>query len=173
MILSGTPTAHRFALLALFCAIGVLAAAWAFQLIGGFTPCKLCLQQREGYYIAIPLLVAGLALAGRAPQCATRGLFVLAGLFLLTSMVTGVYQAGAEWGFWAGPNDCGGGSLETSGGSLLDAMNGARIVFCDEAALRILGLSFAGWNVLTAGACALASFLAAALPGHGSSSVSQ
>lgn len=147
-------------------ALLALAIAWAFELVGGFTPCALCLQQREGYYAAIPLLA--LAFAGarlRWPACATRGLLVLAGLMLATSLTTAVYQAGAEWGFWLGPNDCGAGGLPAAtGGSLLEEMNATRIIFCDEAPLRVLGLSFAGWNVLSAGALTLGSLLAAAWP---------
>lgn len=152
------------AILAL-CALA-LAIAWGFELIGGFTPCALCLQQREGYYAAIPLLTLAFAGAYRGwPACATRGLLVVAGLMLATSLTTAVYQAGAEWGFWLGPNDCGAGGLPaTTGGSLLDEMNATQIIFCDEAPLRVLGLSFAGWNVLSAGALALACLLAAAWP---------
>jgi disulfide bond formation protein DsbB len=81
------------------------------------------------------------------------------------SMVTGIYQAGAEWNFWAGPNDCGSGGLPTvSGGSLLDEINQTTIIFCDEAALRVLGLSFAGWNVIAAAVLMKACFAAAIWP---------
>ncbi len=144
----------------------VLAIAWAFQLVGGFTPCKLCLEQREGYYASIPVLVV-VAIAVRLgwPAIVPRGLLVVAGLFFATSLVTGVFQAGAEWLFWPGPNDCGSGGLPTtSGGSLLDELDNTRVIFCDEAALRVLGLSFAGWNVLSAGALALVCFVTAAWP---------
>ena len=159
-------------------ALLVLAIAWGFQLIGGFTPCKLCLEQREGYYGAIVLLAfAALAVARRWPACVPRGLLGLAGLLFAMSMVTGAYQAGAEWNFWAGPNDCGAGGLPAlATGNLLDAMQETRIIFCDEAALRVLGLSFAGWNVLAAGALMIACLAAAVWPprrDHGSSSVSQ
>ena len=163
------PVDRRHALAAIIAAVVavlVLAIAWTFQLIGGFTPCALCLEQREGYYTAIPLLMlAALAVALCWPACVTRGLLAVAGLMLATSFVSGVYQAGAEWQFWVGPNDCGtGGSLSVSAGSLLDAMNDTQILFCDEAALRVLGLSFAGWNVLSAGALALVCLLAAVWP---------
>lgn len=132
----------------------ILAIAWAFQLVGGYTPCKLCLEQREGYYAAIPLLaVAALAVALKWPACVPRGLLAVAGILFAMSMVTGIYQAGAEWNFWAGPNDCGtGGSPTVSTGSLLDEIGQTTIIFCDEAALRVLGLSFAGWNVIAAAA---------------------
>lgn len=156
----------RVAAMVMIIATLVVLTAWAFQIFGGFTPCKLCLEQREGYYVAVPLL--GLIIAAvmfRWPACVARGLFVVAGLMFAISMVTGIYQAGAEWNFWLGPNDCGAGGVPSvSSGSLLDEMNDTTVIFCDEAALRVLGLSFAGWNVLAAGGLMKACFFAAGWP---------
>lgn len=156
----------RTALLVALAAAIVLAIAWTFQLVGGYTPCKLCLEQREGYYAAIPLLgLVALSIALKWPACVPRGLLVVAGIMFAMSMVSGVYQAGAEWNFWLGPNDCGSGSLPgASSGSLLDDMNATTIIFCDEAALRFLGLSFAGWNVIAAGGLMKLCFAAALWP---------
>jgi len=156
----------RTALGVIAASIVILAIAWAFQLVGGYTPCKLCLEQREGYYLAIPLLaLAALAVALKWPACVPRGLLVVAGILFAMSMVTGIYQAGAEWNFWAGPNDCGaGGSPAVSAGSLLDEISETTIIFCDEAALRVLGLSFAGWNVIAAAALMKVCFAAALWP---------
>ena len=40
------PAARRAALLALLTGLFAILTAWAFQLIGGFSPCDLCLQER-------------------------------------------------------------------------------------------------------------------------------
>ena len=104
------------------------------------------------------------------------GLTILAGLALLWSAGIGVYQAGAEWGFWQGPSDCGGAGLgSVSNQNLLDAMNSTRVVACDEASLRVLGLSFAGWNVATAGISGILALSSGLLfkMDYGSSSTSQ
>lgn len=156
----------RVALGVIAASVIILAIAWAFQLIGGFTPCKLCLEQREGYYAAMPLLaLVALAVALKWPACVPRGLLAVAGILFAMSMVTGIYQAGAEWNFWAGPNDCGAGaSPAVSSGSLLDEISETTIIFCDEAALRVLGLSFAGWNVIAAAALMKTCFAAALWP---------
>ncbi|MFK7793335.1 MAG: disulfide bond formation protein B [Devosiaceae bacterium] len=156
----------RVALGVIAASIVVLAIAWGFQIVGGFTPCKLCLEQREGYYAAIPILaIAALSIALKWPACVPRGLLAIAGLLFAVSLVTGAFQAGAEWGFWPGPNDCGNGGLPTvSSGSLLDEIEQTTIIFCDEAALRVLGLSFAGWNVIAAGALTKACLFAAIWP---------
>ncbi|MBV6657714.1 MAG: disulfide bond formation protein B, partial [Devosiaceae bacterium] len=158
------PNQERAALLILAAAIVILAIAWAFELIGGFRPCALCLQQREGYYAAIPLLAISFAATRlRWPACVSRGLLVVAGLMLATSLTTAIYQAGAEWNFWLGPSDCGAGGLPAvSTGNLLDEIAETEVIFCDEAALRVLGLSFAGWNVLAAGGLTVACIFAAA-----------
>ena len=71
------------------------------------------------------------------------------GAAMLWSAGLGVYHSGIEWHWWPGPQDCSGtgGSL-TGGGSLLEQMQTTRVVRCDEAAWRFLGLSLAGYNVL-------------------------
>ena len=77
-------------------------------------------------------------------------LVVLIGLLVWGGSV-GFYQAGAEWGFWPGPTDCGatrGGDIPLSAGDLMGSLGKVKIVDCTKAQIRILGLSFAGWNVL-------------------------
>lgn len=128
-----------------------IATAWGFQLIGGYVPCKLCLEQRVPYYAALPVaaLALGLALSGRTGV--SRILLALTAAAFLYGGGIGVYQAGAEWGFWAGPTDCGGGSStpEAAGLALMQALENTRLVSCTEASWRMFGLSFAGWNVVS------------------------
>lgn len=131
-----------------------LAAAWGFQLLGGYIPCPLCLQQRIPYYIAVPL-AAALALFGawRPRHVPVRiGLAVIGAVFLWGLYLAG-YHAGAEWDWWQGPTDCGvdaGGVNDAS--ALMGQLQEFEFVRCDEAPWRFLGLSFAGWNfVIQAG----------------------
>jgi disulfide bond formation protein DsbB len=127
-----------------------ILGAWFFQYGLGLQPCPLCLEQRIPYYIAIPLavLVALAAWRGAPRRILVGGLAVLA-LVLLWSAWLGAYHAGVEWKWWAGPQDCAvaPASLGT-GGSLIEQMQKTRVVPCDEAAWRFLGLSLAGWNAL-------------------------
>ena len=59
----------------------VVGAALAFEHIGGYIPCKLCLEQRIPYYVGAPLMVmAALSSALRWPVWLTRGLLVIGGL---------------------------------------------------------------------------------------------
>lgn len=139
-----------------------IAAAWGFQLIGGYVPCKLCLEQRVPYYVGLPaaLLALGLVVRGSAGALTSLLLLVVAGVFAYGSGL-GIYQAGAEWGFWLGPNDCGGGTAApASAGDLLTALSNTRVVSCTEASWRMLGLSFAGWNAVASGAIAVLAIVA-------------
>jgi disulfide bond formation protein DsbB len=128
----------------------VVGGALAFEHIGGFIPCALCLEQRTPYYLAIPVaFAAALSAALKAPALVTRLLFLVAASLMLYGAGLGVHHAGVEWGWWAGPESCGAGaSISTDAGSLLSDLNALRPPSCDAAAGRFLGLSFAGWNVV-------------------------
>ena len=139
--------------------LAVILTAWGFQIIGGYVPCKLCLEQRVPYYIGLPLTLVAIALMWRRILYLPSGLIMgLVAIAFAYGAVLGSYQAGAEWGFWAGPNDCGGGSLGPADASgMLSALKSTRVVSCTEASWRMLGLSFAGWNaVASAGLAVLA-----------------
>ena len=73
----------------------------------------------------------------------------------------GAYHAGVEWGFWAGPTDCTGTPQRAADSAdFLRQLQTVRIVRCDAVAIRVLGLSLAGWN-------AVVSLLVAALASTG------
>jgi disulfide bond formation protein DsbB len=60
-----------------------------------------------------------------------------------------IYHAGVEWKFWAGPTDCSGPITSFgSAGNLLKQLQDIKIVRCDEAAWRFLGISLAGYDAL-------------------------
>lgn len=136
------------AVLALGMAVTV-GTALGFEHIGGYMPCKLCLEQRLPYYIGLP--VAALALLAsllKLPPLIIRGLLLVIALLMMWSLWLGGFHSGVEWGFWPGPEDCGAIPAAQSGGSLLDQLNAIIPPSCDQAAGRFLGLSFAGWNVV-------------------------
>ncbi len=140
------------ALLLGIAAIGVVGMAWGFELIGGFVPCRLCLEQRLPYYFGAPLALFAFAAdrTGWPAWVARVALVLLAGLFAW-GLSVGFYQAGAEWGYWPGPSDCSsphGQTMPMGAGDLLGAIAKTHVVDCTKPQIRILGLSFAGWNVI-------------------------
>ncbi|MHA1548734.1 MAG: disulfide bond formation protein B [Alphaproteobacteria bacterium] len=147
-----TPAAYATIMLIL--ALGTVAAAWGFQLIGGYLPCKLCIQERLPYYAAIAVLAVALGTAAWRPDSRlVRPAIALAGLVFLVGVFLGGHHAGVEYGWWAGPSDCGtaGGATATTAEQLLQQLEGIRIVSCSEASWRFpagWGPSFAGWNAL-------------------------
>jgi disulfide bond formation protein DsbB len=134
---------------ALFIAAASILTALGFQYIGGYQPCMLCLWERYAYYLAIPLLFLAITLSSGGSKGWAAILFFVVSLAFLANAGLGTYHAGAEWKFWPGPTTCGGDAqLSTSAGSLLKDLEGIKVVRCDEASLKFLGISFAGWNVV-------------------------
>ncbi len=134
---------------ALFLAAASILVALGFQYIGGYYPCPLCFMQRYAYYFAIPALFAALALSSGGERNGAMMLFGLVAFAFLANAGLGIYHAGAEWKFWPGPDTCAGAQdVATAAGNLIKELETTRVVRCDEAAIRILGLSFAGWNVI-------------------------
>jgi disulfide bond formation protein DsbB len=137
-------------------AVVTLGAVFVSQYGFGLAPCELCLWQRWPYGVAILAGLAALALPRwRAP------LLVLAGLSFLATGGIGAFHAGVEWKWWQGLTSCGGGPTATTLEDLRAQLMAAPVVRCDEAAIRVLGLSMAGWNALWAAALAAFAFLAA------------
>lgn len=145
-----TSSAYRFGSVALFGSIVVILTALAFEYLGGYRPCPLCLQQRWAYYAAIPALFIALSFLASGQTTWAGIFFLLISLAFLANAGLGVYHAGAEWGFWPGPDTCAVAQSQTqTAGSLLKNLESSRVVRCDQAPWRFLGLSFAGWNVVT------------------------
>ena len=179
-----TPLADRLtttAALATGIALATLAAAWGFEIVGGYVPCKLCLQERIPYYVGVPIAGAALVAALSGASGVSRLLLVAAALTFIVGAGLGLYHAGAEWAWWPGPADCGatGGHGAGTAAELLQQLETIRIVSCTEATWRFpqgWGLSFAGWNAaisVTVAAVALYGAAAGRKPAYGSSSVSQ
>jgi disulfide bond formation protein DsbB len=130
--------------------LATILGAYFFQYVLGLPPCPLCLEQRVAYYISIPLaalILLGVSV-GSSRKVAILALVVIAG-FMLWNAGLGVYHSGVEWGWWQGPQDCSGPLTDIgSRGGLLEQLQNVRVVRCDEAAWRFLGLSLAGYNAL-------------------------
>ncbi|MGA7387916.1 MAG: disulfide bond formation protein B [Pseudolabrys sp.] len=121
-----------------------------FQYVLGYPPCPLCLDQRNAFYVGVPLaalLWLG-ANHGASSKVMIAGFAVIAAVMLWNTGLS-VYHAGVEWKFWPGPTDCSGPiSSLGSASDMLKQLQNIRIVRCDEAAWRFLGISLAGYDVL-------------------------
>lgn len=153
---------YRASWFALLLAAATIGGAWIFEW-AGYAPCELCLQQRYAYYIGVPLAALAVAAATMDVPRMARLLLIALAIVFAASAVFGVYHSGVEWGFWPGPSGCAGGGASAAKpspadmGDFLKQLKTTRVVPCTEAAIRIFGLSLAGWNaVISAVICTLA-----------------
>ena len=137
-------------------AAATILGAWGFEL-AGYVPCELCLKERVPFYAGVPLAALVMALALRRRAGLLQAGF--AALVLIFAAGTGlaIYHAGVEWGFWPGPASCSGSfTAPAQVGDFLHQLQTTSVVRCDAAALRILGLSLAGWDAVVSAVLALA-----------------
>lgn len=134
-------TRNMLVLLAGAGSFALLAGAYLFQALG-YPPCAMCLWQRWPHMAAI--VIAALALRFGGPA-----LPVLGAAAAGTTGGLGVYHTGVERGWWAGPSSCsGGGGMQGMTGADLLAIEGPRVVMCDQVSWEFLALSMASWNAV-------------------------
>jgi disulfide bond formation protein DsbB len=138
-------------------AAAVILGALAFEHIGGYVPCSLCLQQRYAYYAGIPALAAAIALLRFRNAPAAIAILLLVGTGFLVNAGLGIRQAGAEWKLWEIASCGAGGDFQQLD---LANLNLERVALCDIPSWRFLGLSFAGWNVVFSALLAAGAFTA-------------
>ena len=156
-----TVTPLQAALGVLILAFATIASAWIFEW-AGYLPCELCLMQRWAYYAGVPLAALVALITARGPHSLAGAGLALLGLVFIGSMVFGVYHAGVEWGFWPGPTGCTGALTRAdSMADFLKQLETTKVVRCDAVAIRILGLSLAGWNAVMSAAVAALALLGA------------
>lgn len=122
----------------------LLTGALGSQYLGGLVPCEMCMWQRYPHYAAV---AAALLAILAARSVLSRPLTLLAGLLILASGGIGVWQAGAEYKWWHGPQHCTG-VATGHGADLLRAILAAPIVQCDVPQWTLFHISLAGWNAL-------------------------
>ncbi len=87
--------------------LATIGGFFFFQYVVGLAPCPLCLEQRNAYYISVPLAALLWLGAGYGAQ---RKVLLLGFLVIAAAMLwnTGLstYHAGIEWKWWPGPQEC-------------------------------------------------------------------
>jgi disulfide bond formation protein DsbB len=142
----------RIGALVLVIALATVLAALAFEHLGGYAPCPLCIEERYAYYFAVPVGAAAILCARGELAGVARVLLLLIALAFLANVAAGIYHAGIEWKWWPGPGECTGAfELKWGEGGIVDTP----VIRCDEASWRFLGLSFAGWNAVVSSCLAV------------------
>ena len=151
-------SAYTVGALLLATAAAIILAALAFEHVGGYAPCPLCLQQRYAYYAGIPALVAALALLRARDTSAAAAVFLLIGAAFAVNAGLGVYQAGAEWKLWQIPSCAASGGLPKFD---IENLEIGKAPICGVASWTFMGLSFAGWNAVFSALLASGALIAA------------
>jgi disulfide bond formation protein DsbB len=148
-------TARDCALALILISLATISGAWIFEYFG-YLPCELCLKQRWAYYIGVPLACVLFIILHLQIAHLPRIGFVVLMLLWIASSVFGIYHSGVEWQFWPGPTDCTGSLTKApSINDFLQQLQSVKVVRCDAVAIRILGLSLAGWNAVLSLAMAI------------------
>lgn len=135
-------TRKTLILLATLGSTALILGAWFFQYVLEYAPCQMCYWQRYPHYAAIGIgIVALLAL----PALAWLGALAAA----ITAGI-GVFHTGVERDWWEGPSSCTGGGSDMGAMSGMDllAIEGPKLVLCDEVAWALFGISMASWNAI-------------------------
>lgn len=146
--------AARVGLCAFLGSAALLGGAYYFQYVVGLPPCDLCWWQRYPHMVAI---AAGLiAFAAYSHGRVAMWFALIAVTALAVTAGIGVYHAGVEYHWWAGPQACTGAIPRgLSVDQLKKYLLGAKMIRCDEAAWKMWGVSMAGWNAILSGGLAL------------------
>jgi disulfide bond formation protein DsbB len=148
-LLRRDPPAAAAAIVAIVGAL-TICGFFFFEYVLGYPPCPLCLDQRNAFYVGVPLaalLWLG-ANNGASSKVMIAGFAVIAAIMVWNAGLS-AYHAGVEWKFWPGPTECTGPIVNFGkAGSLFDNLDKVKVIRCDEVQFRFLGISLAGYNVL-------------------------
>jgi disulfide bond formation protein DsbB len=122
--------------------LATILAAWGFQIIGGYVPCALCLQQRWPYYIGLPIaFVAPRQCAGERPGVGDARLPSRSSRRSSSTARISASIMPRRVGVVAGPPDCGiGGASPTTATGGSGQLDNIRIVSCTRQAGASCGL---------------------------------
>ena len=125
----------------------LLGGAFAFQYLGGMTPCVLCIYQRYPHGIALTLgLIALFVVARKA--AAARWLTTLGGFVLLIGAGIAFFHVGVEQLWWEGTAECGATGTPDTLEALKAQLMSQPVVRCTDIPWEMFGVSMAGYNFL-------------------------
>ncbi len=153
MNLQAIPLPSRLGILAFLGSGALMLGALYFQYVLQLPPCELCHWQRYPHIVAV-VAGAGALASYRYPRLALVLVMIATAALIATSAV-GIYHAGVEYRWWAGPQSCTG-SIPTglSAEELKRRLFSTKMVRCDETAWSMWGLSMAAWNAVISAAFA-------------------
>ena len=121
----------------------IIAAVYFIEYVLEQPPCILCLYQRLPWYALLIIALMGWQWQNR--NVGINRIFILVALLVaLGSAVLAGYHVGVEFGWWQGPNSCGG----SVGNITAEELLATQPIRCDKVTFRLLGGSLALWNLV-------------------------
>lgn len=132
----------------------MLAAAHAFERIGGLQPCALCLDQRKWHWAVVVVSLVMLLVLRFRPGI-SRWAAVMIGAVLLGSAAMGAYHVAVEQHWVIAQCDA---RIDANQSLAFDVDAELVVPRCDEIQWQLYGISMAGYNAIISLLLALASF---------------
>lgn len=143
---------------------GALVFALSMQHLAGLQPCDLCLWQRVPFVITAVLGLAGIIAAAKHDRLKISSFTVfLSSLTFFVGGGLGFYHAGVEQHWWRSFLSGCRVTLPDSSESILEFIQNAKAVPCDNVPWAFMGLSMAGWNAIMSLTAAVVCMAAAIL----------
>lgn len=120
----------------------VLISVHLIELIG-YEACDLCLKQRWAWYVSLFFAIVSFFTTSNISKI----LLMFISIILFLNALFAGWHSGIEWGLWAGIETCNS-SAKFNSNNLIDALKQNSIPACGDAALRIFGISLAGYNFI-------------------------
>ena len=135
---------YWFYLIGLFSMIAIASALIA-EYYFDLEPCKMCLKQRESYYIIIVLFVISFILRWQSKIL----FYISVQIIIVYGLFYSVWHVGIENKILSGPSGCDGGlELTKNTDSLKEQIMSKSVVNCEDVVWNIFGLSAATINSL-------------------------
>lgn len=120
----------------------VLISVHLIELIG-YEACDLCLRQRWAWYLSLFFAIMTFFTISNINKI----LLISISIILFLNALFAGWHSGIEWGLWTGTETCNS-STKFSSNNLIDTLKENSIPACGDAALRIFGISLAGYNFI-------------------------
>ena len=108
-----------------------------------FDACDLCLKQRWAWYLTLVIAM----ISNFITIDLNRILLLIIAIILFCNSIFAAWHAGIEWGFWPGLETCNS-SVIFDSNNLIETLKESSVPVCDNASLRIFGISLAGYNFI-------------------------
>tara|TARA_S200000501_G_scaffold363264_1_gene393865 strand:- start:36733 stop:37191 length:459 start_codon:yes stop_codon:yes gene_type:complete len=120
----------------------VLISVHLIELIG-YEACDLCLKQRWAWYVSLFFAIVSFFTASNISKI----LLMLISIILFLNALFAGWHSGIEWGLWDGIETCNS-SAKFDSNNLINILKQNSIPACGDTALRIFGISLAGYNFI-------------------------